>query len=297
MRYLALFSLLFLTATVCSQSYKSRIHYRVTLGDTTQTHQLILMDYSKLLGLAESIEGDTLYFRLHSASASSAVPVNQMRFLGEFMGKDQKRALTQTTPGFTDMTYERTALPFHSKGQFRTIMLLYNVAEFNLNEHLQIGAGIGGPLGILTTQRLRTTLLPEFHVALSHQSLYIPWAEGADNSVLIVGDVTGIFTFGNDRRFLNVGSGLFYNTDFDDGKVWLHRMGVGGRIGSKWHLYSEAVVSMGEEFSILELYPSLNASYGSRRHRWQFGLMTITISGDNFLSPPIPYVGYAYYWN
>lgn len=296
MRYQALFSLLLIASALSAQSYKSRIHYRVNLGDSTQNHQLILLDYSKLLGTAVSIDNDTLYFKLHSANEPSAIPVREMRYLGEFMGKDRQRALTQATPGFTDLTYERTALPFHSKGQFRTIMVLYNVAEFNLNDHIQIGAGVGGPLGILTTQRLRTSLLPELHVALSNQALYVPLLDGFESNTVIIGDLTALVTLGNDQRFLNLGTGIFYNTDTSDEQIWLHRMGVGGKIGAKWHLYGEAVVSLSERFNVFELYPSFNASYGSRNHRWQFGFMTIVFDGESFVSPPIPYVGYSYYW-
>jgi hypothetical protein len=46
----------------------------------------------------------------------------------------------------------------------------------------------------------------------------------------------------------------------------------------------------------LQIFPSFNASLGVRQHRWQFGVFTIFLDEDNFFPPPLPYIGYSYYW-
>lgn len=299
MRYLALVLFICLASTLSAQNYKSRIHYRVNIGDTSQIHQLILLDYSKLLGTAEEINNDTIYFKVRAAVETSAIPVKQMRYLGEYLPKVKGRRTFNSVsviPAFSDMTYERTALPFTSKGQLRIVQLLYIVSEFNLNDHVQIGVGLAGPLGILTTQKLRTSITPKVHLALSNQLLYLPVLSGFENTTVIIGDVSAIATLGDENAFLNIGYGRFYNTDTNGDSAWLPRAGGGGRISPKWHLYGEAIISLNRESSLLELYPSVNASYGSRRHRFQFGFATIFRDQDNFFPPPIPYVGYVRYY-
>ena len=296
MRLLFCLSLIAYVCSLSAQSYRSRIHYRVELGDTTQTHQLVLLDYSKLIGLAKEVRRDTLVFRLHGAGEDSFIPANDIRFLGLF-GQERRSSAYQTkTPGFTDMTYERTALPYHGRGQYRTIMLLYHVAEFNLNEHLQLGAGLAGPLGVLLTQRVRTSITPNLHVGISNQFLWPPIVQAFTEEFIYVGDLTGIITLGTGDRFLNLGGGIFYASDAADRTVWLSRMGIGGRIGSRWHAYAEAIVSQQARLRHLELYPSVSAAYGNRRHRFQFGMFSILLDQETFTPPPLPFVGYALYW-
>ena len=283
-------------ATLNAQSYRSRIHFEVQLGDTTQSHQLILLDYSKFIGLAREMSGDSLYFRLHGAAEDSAFPTDEIRYLGVFSQDRDRRVYGRRSPGFTDMTYERTALPFQSGAQYRNISMLYHVVEWNLNKTLQVGTGIAGPLGVLLTQRIRTAVTPNLHLGISNQFLWPPIIQAFTDEFTYVGDLTGVITFGNQDRFFNLGAGMFYASDATDPTVFLARSGIGGRIGEKWHLYAEAVVSQADRFNVTELYPAFSAAYGSRRHRWQFGVFSILQTFDNFVPPPVPFLGYALYW-
>ena len=298
MRHILLIVAFLLPLMGWGQGYLDRINERVEFGDTTQLHQLILIDYSRLLGTARRVEGDTLYFRLSAAVEDSPIPTRELRYLGT-MASNGRRVVSAAGPGFTDLTYERTALPFQSRIELKTIMLIYTGVEVNLNEHFQIGAGLGGLLGVLLTARVRTSITPRVHVALSNQSLFSPIIGALDGgNAPLVGDVSALLTLGDDKRFLNLGYGYFYNTDrFAEGdRVFLSRMGLGGRVGKKWHLYTEALVSLNRTFRQTELYPSLNAAYANRRHRWKFGVMSVVFDLESFLPPPIPYVGYSLYW-
>ncbi len=295
---LLLLTLLFFAGSfsVFAQHFRTKIHYKVALGDTTQVHELILQDYSKLIGLAKSTRGGILTYRVHGATEDSYLPIKAMRYLGVYEQLDRKAGKGAEGPAFSDLTYERTALPLSGKGQFRIINLIYYVAEFNLSEYVQVGAGLAGPLGILLTQRVRTSITPNIHIGLSNQFLYPPLVRGFDNDQVYVGDVTGILTIGDQRRFLNLGTGIFYGNDNTDTRIWVHRMAVGGRLNSKLHAYVEAAVSQNNTFSDLTLFPSATIAYGERRHRWQFGVFTVFQDGENYFPPPIPYVGYALYW-
>lgn len=293
-----------LTSLLSAQNFESRINYKVVLGDTSQLHQIILLDYTKMLGVAQKVANDSIYFQLRSAAEPSAIPLNELRYLGIFTASDSPEGRDKyfrAVPEFTDLTYERTALPLKGRGQVRVINLVYGVVEWNLNENIQLGAGVAGPLGILFTQKLRTSLTPQLHVGITGQQLWLPLLFSFDNTQTILGDIAGIVTLGDEKRFLNMGAGILFNTDAfgDESPITSYRFGIGGEVGEKWHVYSEllmAIPNQDNRFGDLSLFPSLNASYGSRRHRWQFGVFTVFLDEDSFFPPPLPYVGYSYYW-
>ena len=283
-----------------AQEYKSRINYQVEFGDTSQLHQLILIDYSKLLGTAIGVKADTLYFRIRSANEVSAVPLWDLRYLGVLTVTDSPGAGFRYagTPPFTDLTYERTAFPLKGKGQLRIINLIYSVAEWNVNDNLQIGVGVAGPLGVLATQKVRFSITPDVHLGVTGQELWVPLIGAFNGGFTMVGDVAAVVTLGNERRFANFGTGILFNTDDPDSPQPIHRFALGGKIGPRWHAYGEFVAILDEpgRFNSLRLVPTFNASLGIRRHRWQFGVGTVFLDEDNFFPPPLPYVGYAYYW-
>lgn len=291
-----------LSFNLAAQSYQSRIHYKVKLGDTRQLHQLILLDYTKLLGVALEIKDENIYFQVRSSSETSIIPLNQLRFLGIFTGTSAKSPLRayQPTIRLADLTYERTALPYQTKSQLRIINLIYAVPEWNLNKHLQLGIGLAGPLGVITTAKLRYTIFPDVHVALSNQTLLPPFSQGFNDGPLVLGDAHAMVTIGSDKRFFNFGSGILYNTDRFEGSAWGHRVALGGQLSQKWHVYAESLLVLGRNSSgtprDVSVLPSLNAALGARNHRWQFGLITVYSGFNDFGPLPIPYVGYSYYW-
>jgi|GEM_PF-1690463 hypothetical protein len=305
MRILLTTCLFVLAFCLFGQSYESRIHYKVRLGDPEQLHQLILLDYTKLLGKALDVTADSIYFQLRNAAELSVVPINQLRYLGIF---SQELTGSGGRPyagrvGLSDMTIERTALPYQTKARLKVVQLLYTVTEWNLNKNIQLGVGLLGPIAFIATQKLRFTVAPDVHVGLSNQIGFPPFGQGFnEGKPLLVGDVHALLTIGNEDRFFNLGTGYFYNTDiFTDG-ARNHRIGIGGKLDSKWHLYSEALILLNDDdgrfrsFRELVVIPSLNAALSVRSHRWQFGLATFFVDQNDIFPPPIPYVGYTYYW-
>ncbi|WP_157472158.1 hypothetical protein [Neolewinella persica] len=261
-----------------------------------------MLDYTKLLGIALDIEGDSIYFQLRSSTEVSVIPLDQLRFLGIFTGNTAKtiNGRFQAAIPLTDLTYERTALPYQTKSQLRVINLIYIVPEWNINKHLQLGVGMAGPLGILTTARLRYTILPDVHVGLSNQTLFPPLSQGFNDGPLVLGDAHAMVTVGSDKRFFNYGTGILYNTDDFEGTAWGHRVALGGQVSRKWHLYAESLMVLGRSRNgtprDVTILPSINAALGARSHRWQFGLITVYNGFNDFGPLPIPYVGYSYYW-
>ncbi|TXF88626.1 hypothetical protein FUA23_14265 [Neolewinella aurantiaca] len=294
---------LFFTAFLAAQNYESRIHYKVKLGDTTQLHQLILLDYSKLLGVALEADAVSIRFQLRSTSEVSVIPTNQLRFLGVFTSGEKGKGGNGTnapSSELTDLTYEPTALPYNSKGEVKIINLLYATTEWNLNEHFQLGVGLAGPLGILATQRARWSLSPLLHVGVSNKMLYVPVAAVFNDRVPLLGDAHLMLTVGNNRRFLNLGTGVLYDNSVEDGTAWGHRMAFGARLSDRWTVYSEALMILTKERRFRErnviLLPTFNAALRIRKHRWNFGIATVREEGFDFFPPPIPYIGYSYFW-
>ncbi|OAV45020.1 hypothetical protein A3850_011215 [Lewinella sp. 4G2] len=267
--------------------------------DTTVTHQLILLDYSKLLGTAVRFTPDSLFFRMHAAAEVSAFPAEQVRYLGVYQPKfnPDDEQFASSAPGFQDLTYERTALPFQEKARFKIINLLYLGTEFALNDNFEVGVGLA-PVGLLLTQRARVSITPKVHVGVSNQSIYFPFFGNTNRggTGVLVGDVTALLTLGDDRGFLNIGSGYFYNTDVRNERIFLQRLAAGGRVSKYWHLYAEAMASLNRRNDDAELYPSFTAAYGKRRHRWRFGVFTVYQQERRVRIPPLPYVGYTRYW-
>jgi hypothetical protein len=299
MRFGIILLLFALGSTLVAQSYRSRIHHKVRIADTTQLHQLIMLDYSKLLGVAMDVDADSIYFQLRSSAEVSAIPLEELRFLGIFVSESLSGLGPGPAAGFADLTYERTALPYHTGAQLKVVNIIYSVVEWNLNKNIQLGVGLAGPLGLLATQRFRFSLGPGVHLGFSNQLLTTVLLD--PNALL--GDSHVMLTVGNEQRFFNLGTGILFNTDaFDDTTSWAHRMAVGGKVGNKWHFYSEVLMVLSDNegrFSNsrdLTLLPSFSGSLAVRSHRWKFGLLTVLLDEDSFFPPPIPYIGYAYYW-
>jgi hypothetical protein len=311
-RFFFLLAILGSFGGLSAQSYQARIHYKVRLGDTTQLHQLILLDYSKLLGTVMEVRADSIRMQVRSVREEVRVPTKELRFIGVFNPESVKGYSSGSPAAFSDLTYERTALPPSSKTQLRVINLIYAVVERNLNDNVQIGIGLAGPLGILTTQKLRFQVAPKVNVGLSNQFLLPPFQGINRNGLWSLGDLSGIVTLGDERRFLNLGTGFMYETggfnDSSEGEFWSYRMALGGQLSPRWHIYAEAlmILEIGEasidpffgfnEGRNLTLLPSINASMAGPRHRWQFGLFTGFLDEDSFIPPPLPYVGYSFYW-
>jgi len=309
MRLSLLTLVLFFYCCLSGQSYQSRIHYKVELGNEEQLHQLILLDYTKLLGTALEVDEQNIRFLVRSATEASVIPTSKLRFLGVFrpVGEGTRRGeKAEPTVGFTDLTYEPTALPYGTKAEVKTINLVYATTEWSLNDHLQIGVGLAGPLGALTTQRARWSLAPLLHVGVSNKLLYVPIGQSFNGGRLpILGDLHGMLTIGTSRRFLNLGTGLFYNNTAGrrgDGSAtaWAHRMAIGAQLSKRWTIYSEALMVLTSETRFqnrsLILLPTFNAALHVRQHRWNFGIATVQEEGNSFFPPPIPYVSYSYYW-
>ena len=311
MRFGLYLTALFFSFALSAQNYQSRIHYRVDLGSEEQVHQLILLDYTKLLGTALEVDERHIRFLVRSATEVSVIPTSRLRHLGVFKPVGERSRTpynygdNRPTVGFTDLTYEPTALPYTSKAEVKVINLLYATTEWSLNDHLQIGVGLAGPLGVLATQRLRWSLSPLLHVGVSNKMMYVPLAETVSTRLALLGDVHGMLTVGNQRRFLNLGTGILYDNNSGgrgDGRasVWAHHMGMGARLSPRWTIYTEALMILSDRGrrgrrNVL-LLPTFNAALSVRQHRWNFGLATVQEERFAFFPPPIPYVGYSFFW-
>lgn len=296
MRFL-LSLLLVVTATNIYAQNRFRIGSGVLVGDESQLHEIILVDFSKLLGHCAKIDKNTVFFKLRDAIEVTELPIDQVRFLGVYeqtgntitRGRNGEKAAAYNRVAFADGTYLRTALPTHTKGQYRNIDLIYNVAEFNLNRNVQLGVGAFVPAGFLSTQRLRFSIAKEVHLGVSNQSLLVLLSI---DPPFIVGDLNANFTVGNENRFVNFGGGFFYNTS-DDMRTTHLNIAMGGRIAENWHVYGEMAV-FDDGFDIIAL-PSFSAAHGVRRHRWRFGFFNVFNPESSFLAP-LPFIGYDYYW-
>lgn len=301
---------LFLCCCLSAQNYQSRIHYKVELGNEEQLHQLILLDYTKLLGTALEVNETNIRFKVRSATEVSVIPTSKLRYLGLFreIGASSRigSGAPGSTVGFTDLTYEPTALPYGTKAEVKVINLIYATTEWSLNDHFQIGVGLAGPLGVLATQRARWSLSPLLHVGVSNKMMYVPLAQAFNNRLALLGDLHGMLTVGNSRRFLNLGTGILYDNNSGgrgDGRAtaWGHRMAIGAQLSKRWTIYTEALMILTKNQGFrrrrnLILLPTFNAALHVRQHRWNFGIATVQEEGFSFFPPPIPYVSYSYYW-
>lgn len=277
--------------TINAQDNSFRMDPNVTLGDTSQRHLLILLDYSKLIGFAEDIDGGELVFQLYNADNVSRFSLTEVRYLGIYGETEKERnAIGSAGPALTDFTYTRTALKPEGRGRYRNLNLLYNIAEFNLNDNVQFGTGVLVPFGFLFTQRVRFSAGEFVNFGLSNQAslILIDQFEGA----FVVGDLKAIATYGTNERLLNFGIGILYATTSTE-TVNTISLGGGGKIGRNWHLYGEMGI-FNDEFGDTVVIPTFSASYAAASHRWRFGIATILVE-ESFVIP-LPFLGYDFNW-
>jgi len=267
-----------------------RIGPGVVLGDTTQLHQLILSDFTQLLGVGLDIDGSELVFQLRATTYPNRFPIDEVRFLGLLNAEEESvYTVNPAGPVLSDLTYLRTALPVEGKGRFRNINVTYSIAEFNASSNVQLGIGLLTPVGPLATQRFQFSIGEYFHLGLSNQMTLIlldPF-EGP----FLVGDLTSNLTIGSADGLLNVGYGIGYDTSFGETLPTI-RFGGGGKLTESWHIYGELAI-FEAEFET-SFWPSISAAYARNRHRWRFGLFT-GFAAD-LGAPPLPLVGYDYHW-
>ena len=124
---LLLLSLLFGPLVLCAQTWRQRIDPGVRLGDTNQLHMVTLFDRSQLLGVVYRVTADTIELQLRGAEGRSYLPTRELRFLGSFMvPRMVADPRSPVPPPLGDLTLLRTALPYPSRRQFKTVMLAYN---------------------------------------------------------------------------------------------------------------------------------------------------------------------------
>ncbi|MEM8582657.1 MAG: hypothetical protein AAGF87_00240 [Bacteroidota bacterium] len=271
--------------TVDAQSLGLSIAPGVRLNDTTQLHVLTTKNYDKLVGYAIDVDGQDLVFRPRFADRPSRFLLSELRSL---------RVLRAGLAGndLTDGTYLQTALPGADRGgRFRNVSVLGNLAEFDLNKNLRLGAGLLLPIGLVFSQRVRVSLSSKIHVGLSNQMVMSLQRFNYGN---LDGDLAGLLTLGDNRLFMSMGYHFFYSTDaFSQDSRGVSLM-AGGQISDQWHLYSEWVFAENRGFRDSGLLPSFSASCQLQRWRIRFGFFWGT--GDVSTESPLPLVGVDHRW-
>ena len=296
---LTLFGIVFFfLAGLRAQSYEDRVNPEVVLGDTSQRHQVILRDYTRLRGLVTEIREDSFFLMVATVPDTLALPTDQLRHLGLYRPEKweatQTRRRTRQVYDLDDLAYVRTALPYSAGKHIKSVMLAYNAIDWRLNEHWQLGTGLAGPLGVLFTQRYRTSLTPYLHVGLSNETLFVPLGDVTNGGFPAVGDLTTLLTVGSPTQFLTTGFGIFYSGGNRRGPVYNYRLGAGLRVSRRVHLYGE-MLGFYERTDSFVLLPTLNIAVAKNRNRWSYGLMSVLLDPDSAVPFPIPYISYTYY--
>ena len=295
---LTLFCTIFLSiASLTAQSYEDRVNPEVILGDSSQRHQVILRDFSRLRGLVTEIREDSFFLVVASVPDTLALPTYDLRHIGLYRPERWKASQAARSErkiaDLDDLTYVRTALPYAAGKHIKSVMLAYNAISWRLDEHWQLGTGLAGPLGVLFTQRYRTSLNPYLHVGVSNETLFVPWGDVTNGGFPAVGDLTSLLTVGNPSQFLTTGFGLFYSGGNRRGPVTNYRVGGGLRVSRRVHLYGEMLgyFDIADSFILL---PTLNIAVAKNRNRWSFGLMSVLLDAQSGAPFPIPYISYTY---
>lgn len=266
-----------------------RLGKGVRLGDSTQLQLISTTRFDKIIGYGLDIEGDELLFQPQNMDETLSIPLEYVRSL---------RLYKQTFEDdrFSDPSYLRTALPgADGRLQYRNLMLLNNMVEYDINPNIRIGAGVLVPVGFIATQRLRVNIAKQIHLGLSNQSVWdvlLNNQDGFNSGNTLVGDLSGMLTLGSNQAFVSISYHLLYDTSFpaDENAIGL---AVGGQLSSAWHLYSELFLveqaSGGTGF-----IPSVSGAYRVNNWRIRMGLFAGFL--DLFTNTPLPFLGVEYYW-
>ncbi|WP_116125035.1 hypothetical protein [Lewinella sp. IMCC34183] len=191
-----------------------------------------------------------------------------------------------------DLALLRTALPYPARRRAQSTLLLYNVVEWSPNENFQVGVGNALLLGLLTTQRYRTTLSPGVHLGIGNRSVLLPQIDYGAVGVAVAGDAAVLLTLGTPEQFYNLGVGVVYTVGY--ATLPAYRVGLGTRLGPRVAAFGELVAVSDADAGQLTLLPSLNVGLAGRRHRWSFGVAAAALSeGDLY---PFPYLSYWVYF-
>lgn len=279
------FLVFFISCTyLAAQSGGFSIGQGVVFGDTTQVHVLTTTSQERIIGYGMDIDGSKLLFRLRYAEEVVEFPVEEVRSIRLFRAGASNNDLS-------DGTYLQTALPGAERGgRYRNVSLVGNVAEFDLNKNVRLGAGFLLPVGFAFTQRVRASITPKLHIGASNQTV-MSLIGGSTGEV--VGDLAGILTLGDNSLFLSMGYHFFYSPDDDPGSRGVSMM-VGAQISDNWHLYSEWMYSENRRFRDTGLIPSFSASCQLNRWRIRFGVFWGY--GELITDFPFPLVGADYRW-
>ncbi|MEM7571541.1 MAG: hypothetical protein AAF433_01520 [Bacteroidota bacterium] len=264
-----------------------RLGRGVRLGDSTQLQLVSTTRFDKIIGYGLNIDGDELVFQPQNMDETLSIPLEYVRSLRLY-----KQTLEDDR--FSDPSYLRTALPgADGRLQYRNLMLLSNMVEYDINSNIRIGAGVLVPVGLSFTQRLRVSLADRIHLGVSNQSVWDILIDDGDSfGNSLAGDLSGILTLGSNQAFVSVSYHLLYDTSFPTDE---HAIGlaVGGQLSPAWHLYSELFfveqASGGTGF-----VPSVSGAYRVNNWRFRMGLFAGFL--DLFTNTPLPFLGVEYYW-
>lgn len=293
--FFAVLVLSFCCHSAAAQSDGFRIGPGLVYGDTTELHQLVLANYSRFVGTATGLRDNELYFRIRGADDTTTFLTSNIRYVGLLAGSARAAVLSPAGASFddtvydgrydmtfTDPTYLRTAFLNRGKGQLRIVNAIYSVVEINATKNIQFGGGMLLPLGFLFTQRLGFRVAGPVHIGMSNQ-MFLPIL--TFGSTAPYGDVSVNLSVGSEARFLSVGRGLLYDTDFDE-TAESYTLSIGGALSPTVQAYSE-IMLVETAFGNTNLLPSLSVAFTNRRHRWRVGLFRIIERGLDLFALPL----------
>ncbi len=278
---------------IAAQSGEFRIGPGLVYGDTTELHQLVLNNYSRFVGTATGLRDNELYFKIRGANDTTTFLITEVRYVG-LLGSSTRTGLPAAASyqnityddrydmTFTDPTYLRTAFLNSGKGQLRIVNAIYSVAEINANKNIQLGGGILLPLGFLFTQRLSFQVAGPVHIGVSNQ-MFLPILTFGGLS--LYGDASVNLSIGSEARFLSIGRGLLYDTQFG-GSAESYTLSLGGALSPSIQMYSE-IMLVESAFRSTNLLPSLSIAITNRRHRWRAGIFRIIEPGIELFALPL----------
>lgn len=298
-----------------------RIEGRLNMSDTTQVHQLTLMDGSLITGRLIRMHVEAWDFKYDNKVESIATNrISSLKVLDKGNTQGSNDILIEpanpTNNGNSEVIASPTAIPLkYGEGYYESVWGYYNYVECGLGKGVSVGIGESFPL-LSTRLRWGMPIKKNVYIGLCASNytsplLYFPAPGSLALGIGTLGIVSANFTLGKGNRFLNIGAGTMYalRVGYIDEflpEVTRPILSVGGAfpIGKRFAFLSDNIILPFLARNNRVLLPSVAIRYFKKNIRFDFGLWGMAFTESNLypysnlsknvrIVPLLPYLSFG----
>lgn len=313
-------AILFITTSFITALSAQRIEGRLNMSDTTQVHQLTLIDGSLITGRLITMHVETWDFKCNNKVESIATNrISTLKVLDKGKTQGSNNVVIEpanlTNSGNSEVIASPTAIPLkYGEAYYETVWGYYNYVECGIGKGVSIGAGGAFPL-LSTRLRWGMPIKKNVYIGLCASNytsplIYFPSNGSIGLAIGTLGIVSANLTLGRSNRFLNIGAGTSYIFSVGYNGGFLSEsarpvLSVGGAfpIGKRFAFLSDNIILPYLSGTNRLILPSVAIRYFKKNIRLDFGLWGMAAiepnrsssnnSSSTITRPLLPYLSFG----